>query len=111
MTLATMADRTLPLAERVQAALLDWDMDDAHRRARAELIADVAAADRLARAAVAERRAMMAYSRAYIVGNNPAGQDTPDATKARHAVNDARAESIAAISAYRARMAQGVGRG
>ncbi len=51
MTLATMADRSLPLAERVQAALLCCDMDDAHEAARAALLADVAAADRLARAA------------------------------------------------------------
>lgn len=50
MTLATMADRSKPLAERVQAALLCWDMDDAHEAARAALLADVAAADRLARA-------------------------------------------------------------
>ena len=50
MTLATMADRSLPLAERVQAALLCCDMDDAHEAARAALLADVAAADRLARA-------------------------------------------------------------
>ena len=48
MSIERMADRTLPLAERVQAALLCWDMDDAHEAARAELIADIAAADRLA---------------------------------------------------------------
>lgn len=53
MTLATMADRTLPLAERVASALAA-----AARGIRSdeiasisELVADVAAADRLARAA------------------------------------------------------------
>ena len=57
MTLATMADRTLPLAERVTAAYLvgirvaDGDENGQDARAALDsLRADVAAADRLARA-------------------------------------------------------------
>ncbi|MBK7782371.1 MAG: hypothetical protein IPJ58_16670 [Ardenticatenia bacterium] len=99
MTLATMVDRTLPLAERVQAALLCWDMDDAHEAARAELIADVAAADRLARAEIALAVAADAVS----------SLDRPDRVRVKAEWNAAKAERGEALAAYvyRARMAQG----
>ena len=83
MSIERMADRTLPLAERVQAALLCWDMDDAHEAARAELIADVAAADRLARAA--------------------------DGWSEDDSGHEELVEYNRTLDAYRARMAQGVG--
>ena len=60
MTLATMADRSLPLAVRVNAAYLvgiqvaDGDENGQDARAALDgLRADVAAADRLARAEIA----------------------------------------------------------
>lgn len=92
MTLATMADRSKPLAERVQAALLCWDMDDAHEAARAALLADVAAADRLARACSAWIDA------------------TDDPTVRLIDVEPKEAAMDTAHIAYRARM-QGVARG
>lgn len=90
-----------PLAERVQAALLCWDMDDAHEAARAELIADVAAADRLARAEIALGVAADAVS----------SLDRPDRIQVKAEWNAAKAERGEALAAYvhRARMAQGVG--
>lgn len=101
MSIATMADRTLPLAERVQAALLCWDMDDAHEAARAELIADVAAADRLARAMFALDEASDAPIRLTAWrGLDPLASDSE--------LVDAAKEATAAHLAYRARMAQGV---
>ena len=90
MSIERMADRTLPLAERVQAALLCWDMDDAHEAARADLIADVAAADRLARACLPHE-----------TDDDPADD--------QKAYEDSCQEWNAALDAYRARIAQGVG--
>ena len=89
MTIATMADRTLSLAERAQAALLCWDMDDAHEAARAELIADVAAADRLARACIP-----------------PTREDDPADDQKAYDANFYEYED--ALAAYLARVAQGV---
>lgn len=107
--MATMTDRSKPLAERVQAALLCWDMDDAHEAARAELIADVAAADRLARAASAwsfTRDAAMdrLYAAPDPIRGTVAGDDEADSEAAYREYEDA-------MDAYRARMAQGVARG
>ena len=103
MTIATMADRSLPLAKRVEAALLCWDMDDAHEAARAALLADVAAADRLARAEIALAVAADAVS----------SLDRPDRIQVKVEWNAAKAERGEALAAYvhRARMAQGVTRG
>lgn len=112
MSIATMADRTLPLVERVQAAcLLDWDKDNADGRwdARDALIADVAAADRLARAASAwsfTRDAAMdrLYAAPDPIRGTVAGDDEADSEAAYREYEDA-------MAAYRARMAQGVARG
>ena len=95
MTLATMADRSKPLAERVQAALLCWDMDDAHEAARAALVADVAAADRLAVACSAWYAAV---------------DESPLPEHGMSAATAAEYEMDQAEEAYRARM-QGVARG
>lgn len=93
MTAPTWADRSLPLAERVRLAMLvDWDKDNADGRwdARDELLADIAAADELARAS-----------------------DTLDADDwsmvDKEGVPLVADVHIAALAAYRARMAQGVG--
>jgi len=51
MTAPTWADRSRPVAERVELAMLDFSMDDATEAYRRELVADVAAAARLAREA------------------------------------------------------------
>lgn len=101
--LAILTNRSLPLAERVQAALLCWDMDDAHEAARAALLADVAAADRLARAEIALAVAADAVS----------SLDRPDRIQVKVEWNAAKAERGEALAAYvhRARMAQGVARG
>lgn len=53
MTAPTWADRSRPVAERVELAMLDFSMDDATEAYRRELVADVAAAVRLARATAA----------------------------------------------------------
>ena len=93
MTAPTWADRSLPLAERVRLALLlDWDKDNADGRwdARDELLADIAAADRLARADWAVFEAALRGE-----PHSPAK----------------RLEYETAMDAYRARMAQGVARG
>lgn len=88
MTAHTWIDRSLPLAERVRlACFFDWSIrvagDDA-TAALAELLADVAAADRLARAGLA--------------------------VECDASTEDVR-EWHRALAAYRARMAQGVGDG
>jgi hypothetical protein len=84
-----MLDRSLPLAERVLAMFLCWSMDDAHEAARAELLAEIAAADRLARAMSAQIEA---------------GDDSTDWGKdhpTEHAAQRAReAEYNAALAAY-----------
>lgn len=99
----TWADRSRPVAERVELAMLDFSMDDATEAHRRELVADVAAADRLARAADAAKRAW--------------GHDieprfmAPDVAAAVGAARLEAADDIDhAINAYRARM-QGVTRG
>ena len=109
MSIERMADRTLPLAERVQAAMLCWDMDDAHEAARADLIADIAAADRLARAASAwafTRDAALdrLYAAPDPIRGTVAGDDEADSEAAYREYEDA-------VDSYRARMAQGVGDG
>lgn len=100
MTIATMADHTLPLAERVQAAVfialrMYPERSEEYDIALTALIADIAAADRLA-------RAMRDY------------HDTLDAGR-KMAVNGELVKMadamFAALDAYRARMAQGVARG
>ena len=101
MSSERMADPTVPLAERVQAALLCWDMDDAHRRARAELLADVAAADRLGQAGDSWFLASSAY----------ACCESSEVKAAKATLDTASVEYIVAVDAYRARMAQGVDRG
>jgi hypothetical protein len=96
MTLAKMADRSLPLAERVAAMIRmvadrdpvsDYDID--------ELLADIAAADRLARAANIYADEEDEYWRS---GGEP--------FELEQMANE---EYSAALAAYRARMAQGVG--
>ena len=101
MSIATITDRTLPLAERVQAALLCWDMDDAHEAARAALLADIAAADRLARATVAVADA----------AEQVASPNRTDRVRVHVEWNAAKTTGDDALDAYRARMAQGVARG
>lgn len=107
MFIERMADHSKPLSERVQAALLCWDMDDAHEAARAALLADVAAADRLARAAivVADYKGMrMELTRRIDIG------DTTSLVYDADAWYQAGEEYKTALNAYRARM-QGVARG
>ena len=90
MTIATMADRTLPLAERVEAA---WAIDpyaDGARAALGPLLHDIAAADRLARACSAWIDA------------------TDDPTVRMIYVEPKEAAMDTAHIAYRARMAQEV---
>lgn len=102
MTLATMADRSLPLAERVNAAYLvgiqvaDGDENGQDARAALDgLRADVAAADRLARATAAWYVA---------VDEDPLpGHGMSKATAAEYEMDQAE-------ESYRARM-QGVARG
>lgn len=50
MSIPEWADRSVPLAKRVELSHYDWDMTDETERHRAELVADVRAADELARA-------------------------------------------------------------
>ncbi len=104
MSIATMADRTLPLKARVRglATLPDSEaMGKPFEDALAELIADVAAADRLARAEIALAVAADAVS----------SLDRPDRVRVKAEWNAAKAERGEALAAYvyRARMAQGVG--
>ena len=111
MSIERMADRTLPLAERVAAmGLLDWDKDNADGRwdARDVLIADIAATDRLARAASAwafTRDAALdrLYAAPDPIRGTVAGDDEADSEAAYREYEDA-------VDSYRARMAQGVGR-
>lgn len=98
MTLAAMADNALPLAERVQAAYLvgiqvaDGDENGQDARAALDALrADVAAADRLARACIP-----------------PLRHDDPSDDQKEY--EDDCAEWNAALDAYRARM-QGVADG
>ena len=98
MTLATMADRSLPLAERVASALAaaTRGIRSDEIASISELVADVAAADRLARAAAAWYVA---------VDEDPLpGHGMSANTAAEYEMDKAEA-------AYRARMAQGVGDG
>ena len=86
MTLATMADRTLPLAERVEAWYWSERTDRGaigYQDAVDELLADIAAADRLARAA--------------------------DGWSEDDSGHEELVEYNRTLAAYRARMAQGVG--
>ena len=93
MTLAYIYDRTRPLAERVQDAIdaiiceRDWgNTTEAEEAALSEVIADIAAADRLARADVGY-------------------WDWVGGDSCEWGVSE---EHVAALDAYRARMAQGV---
>ena len=111
MTLATMADRTLPLAKRVTAAYLvgiqvaDGDENGQDALAALDsLRADVAAADRLARAAVMSKSA-------WGQGVDPRFMPPEVAADVGRARLEAADEMDAALDAYRARMAQGVARG
>ena len=119
MTIATMADRSLPLADSVHDVIVAamkahrWTPsdEDAFWATADELLADIAAADRLARATDEAHRAFRAYQ--------DAGWDTDADTASYNDMMDrlgAYAEAMddeanAALAAYRARMAQGVGRG
>lgn len=96
MTAPTWADRSLPLAERVRLALLDPQSIGVSAKAhRAELVADVAATDWLARATSAWYVAMEELD--------------PDGTLGHSAATEY--EMDQAESAYRARMAQGAPHG
>ena len=101
MTLATMADRSLPLAERVASALaaVARGIRSDEIASISELVADVAAADRLARADFEYTLAEVAY---WDDSGDMSRWDLMNATLTAH---------TAALAAYRARMAQGVARG
>lgn len=103
MTLATMADRSLPLAERVQAALsmvLYDGVEDVgdYALAKAALLADVAAADRLA---LADSIYADAHEEYWDGGGSESLWELEEAAMVEH---------TAALDAYRARM-QGVADG
>lgn len=113
MSIERMADRTLPLAQRVTAAYLvgiqvaygDENGQDA-RAALDSLRADIAAADRLARAAlvVADYKGMrMELTRRVDIG------DTTTLVYDANAWYQTGEDYKSALAAYRARMAQGVG--
>lgn len=96
MSIERMADRSLPLAERVRLALLDPQSIGVSATAhRDELVADIAAADELARATSAWYVAMEELD--------------PDGTLGHSAATEY--EMDKAEAAYRARMAQGVTHG
>jgi hypothetical protein len=99
MTAPTWADRSRPVAERVELAMLDFSMDDATEAYRRELVADVAAAARLARATVAASDAADLANR-----HGPAFEAMAAASLRAHS------EYLAADNAFRARM-QGVSGG
>lgn len=88
MTLATMADRSLPLAERVLEAIRDAGLHGFQGGTLTELLMDIAAADRLARAVHDEKRTL---------GGNESAL----------AYFDAFSERVAALDAYRVRMGVG----
>ena len=97
MSIERMLDRTLPLAERVRAAVylalrMYPDLADEYDIALTALLADIAAADRLARACLPHEK----------------DDDPADDQKA---YDDACEDWTEALDAYRARMAQGVNRG
>ena len=113
MTLAYIYDRTRPLAERVQDAIdaiiceRDWgNTTEAEEAALSEVIADIAAADRLARAVdvVADYKGMrMELTRRVDIG------DTTTLVYDANAWYQTGEDYRSALDAYRARMAQGVG--
>lgn len=88
MSIERMADRTLPLAERVQAYRWADYTDSGYAEAQDALLADVAAVDRLARAD------WVVFEAALRGEPHSPGR---------------RLEYERAMDAYRARMAQGVG--
>ena len=117
MTLATMTDRTLPLAERVKEAVrsgMNAQAGDERFLPVLDaldgldgLLDDIAAADRLARAASAwsfTRDAALdrLYAAPDPIRGTVAGDDEADSEAAYREYEDA-------FDAYRARMAQGVG--
>lgn len=109
MSIERMADRALPLAERVAAYRWADYTGSGYAEAQDTLLADIAAADRLARGTDEAHRAFRAYQ--------DAGWDTDADTSSYNDMMDrlgAYAEAMddeanAALAAYRARMAQGVG--
>jgi hypothetical protein len=107
MTAPTWADRSLPLAERVRLALLDPLLIGVSATAhRDELVEDIAAAERLARAeSVREdlRGVRMEVTRRIDVG------ETTHLTFDASAQIQADTERRAALAAYRARRVQAVG--
>jgi hypothetical protein len=102
MTAPTWADRSLPLAERVRRLVNEGStLSGAEYAATLDaLLADVAAADRLAQAEIALAVAADAVS----------SLDRPDRIRVKVEWNAAKAERGEALAAYvhRARMAQGV---
>ena len=117
MTIATMADRSLPLADSVHDVIVAamkahrWTPsdEDAFWETADELLADIAAADRLARAAsVWSFTRDAALDRLYAapdpIRGTVAGDDEADSEAAYREYEDAMYE-------YRARMAQEVDRG
>lgn len=107
MTLATMADRALPLAERVEAYRWADYADGGYVAVRAALLADVAAAERLAAAADAESSARDArLDRLYAAPDPIRGAFTEDDEADSYAIHH---EYEDALDAYRAR--KGVARG
>ena len=109
MTIATMADRSLPLADSVHDVIVAamkahrWTPsdEDAFWATADELLADIAAADRLARATVAVADA----------AEQVASPNRTDRVRVHVEWNAAKTTGDDALADYRARMAQGVARG
>lgn len=106
MTAPAWTDRSLPLAERVLRLVNEGSTLSGAEYAATldELLADIAAADELARAAKLEAEASEKWGRAL---------HAPDATResvarGRECAWDATTKREKALAAYRARMAQGV---
>ena len=103
MSIERMADRSLSLAERVGAVGLVGrnDRTASYYDALAALLADIAAADRLARCRCAALEADDAWE-------TMSGEGPEDSVALWDALVGAEEKERAALAAYRARMAQGV---
>lgn len=123
MTAPAWADRSLSLAERVRMAIDDYpcwpDADDPEALALlTELLADVAAADRLARATEAHQVAQDKWitAAAKLNGTSHRSKASYDRDLKRYDVAQEAFKLTdsaysAALAAYRVRMAQGVTHG